>query len=95
MSSNNLLITLFVVVMIGLVGGIIYMTIHPRTRNNTVTTVVHPSIPIALSPTPLSTNSSDAQLQIDSQSIDDSLNAISSELSNADQGLNDQQVVLQ
>lgn len=98
MSSNKLLLAIFFVVMVGLIGGIIYMSLTSKKTQLAQTVKTNPSSNTItqISPKPITqTSINDTQLEKDSQTIDDSLNSLDNELTNVDNGLNDQAASLQ
>lgn len=88
----------FAVAILAVVGGIVYMSVHKSQRVAMQNATIAPTTTV-MQPMPtgqtLPPGTSDDQLSKDSQSIDDSMNALDSDLQNADQGLSDQQTNLQ
>ena len=102
--SNKLILSLFALVMVSLIGGIVYMTLHPRPLKQSQTSQLqqaqtsqtNPStLTKEKSPSVAAQGTSDNQLQQDSTAIDDSFNALDTELTNVDNSLNDQPTNLQ
>lgn len=105
MSSNKILLFVFLLVMAGLIAGITLMSTRSKTSQQTQLPVANqqqvgqnslsPANTAQTSPALIKSGTSDQQLQQDTQSIDSSLSTLNNDLNNVDSGLNDQQTNLQ
>jgi len=84
--STKTLIVVFFLILLGMMGGIVYMYTQKHVLRPTQSNSMYNS------PNPQGDNQ---DLTQDTQSIDDSMNALDSDLNSVDQGLNDQQTDLQ
>ncbi len=97
MSSKSVPLIIFIIVMVALIAGLLlYKKQSPTMQTPQVAQNQEPTaVPTVSNPNALPTGTSDAQLDQDTQTIDQSMTSLDSDLNSVDQGLSDKETNLQ
>jgi Flp pilus assembly protein TadG len=91
--SNKIGLVIFLLVLVGLIGGITYMSSQRKTSQQAQQPNLQTTNSLTQSPQQIDTTNQ--SMQQDAQNIDNTMNSLDRDLKTVDQGLNDQATPLQ